>query len=311
VTDVQSEFPDSYIVVRSSSSLQGLSGACLNCEAPLAGPYCARCGQRDLPPEPPLRELIAEAWDTFVSVDGKVANTLRLLVAQPGALTREYLTGRRARFLPPLRLYLLCSLVFFLLDAAAPKKAKPSVVTISGAPVVATDLAKKPKLDSAQLALKIDSIKAEGDNWFARRLKVNGLRVGNDGYNFSQDWNTQVPRTLFVLMPVFALLLAVAYRSRRRSYATHLVVALHLHAFVFIALAIGVAARWLPNRIGNKFVTPLIALWLIAYVPLALRRVYGGRVWPVLLRTGALVVEYAILAVVAFTAMAMLLLLFY
>ena len=96
------------------------SPSCLNCGTLLSGPYCAECGQHDLPPEPPLKELVAEAWDAFVSVDGKVASTLKLLLLRPGALTQEYLQGRRARFLPPLRLYLICSLLFFLASAVKP-----------------------------------------------------------------------------------------------------------------------------------------------------------------------------------------------
>ena len=96
---------------------------CLNCEAPLEGPYCAHCGQRHAPPRPTTRELLGEAWDEFVNVDGRAARTLRLLVTRPGALTAEQLAGRRARYVRPLRLYLLCSAAYFLADSVLPMPA--------------------------------------------------------------------------------------------------------------------------------------------------------------------------------------------
>jgi hypothetical protein len=304
----ESDFPESYTVVHEIE----INGACLNCQAQLNGPFCARCGQRDLPAEPPLRELIAEAWDTFVSVDGKVAMTLRLLVSRPGALTKEYLTGRRARFLPPLRLYLICSLVYFLISAAAPAL-KPKNVTLKtgNEKVTLTAQTKRQPLDSAALAAKIDSASRKYTNWFSRRMKINSIRVGNDGHNFTSEFNAQMPRLLFVLMPLFAGLLALVYRSRHRRYAAHLIVSLHLHAFFFSAFAIAIAARWLPDRLGAKFVTPLITLWMLAYVPLALRRVYGGRVMPAILRTAFLFMSYSVVTLAAFAVVAVLLLFTY
>ena len=93
---------------------------CLNCDASLHGPFCARCGQRALPPRPTLRDLAGEAWQEFVNLDGKVATTLRLLVTRPGLLTVDSRAGRRARYVGPLRLYLVCSLAFFFVDSVMP-----------------------------------------------------------------------------------------------------------------------------------------------------------------------------------------------
>ena len=93
---------------------------CLNCGAALAGPFCAECGQRALPPHPSTRELLDDALEHFLGWDGKFAETLRLIVARPGELTRQWLEGRRVHFISPLRLYFSASLVYFLIAAAAP-----------------------------------------------------------------------------------------------------------------------------------------------------------------------------------------------
>src|SRR5262245_61003334 len=94
--------------------------ACLNCDAPLSGAYCSACGQRDLPPYPSVRELAIDAFWELSGWDGRFATTVRTLIRRPGMLTREFLEGRRARYISPLRLYLMASLVYFVLAAAAP-----------------------------------------------------------------------------------------------------------------------------------------------------------------------------------------------
>src|SRR5262245_42988326 len=93
---------------------------CLNCGAELSGPFCSACGQRDIPPYPSVRELAVDAFWELSGWDGRFASTVRALVRRPGQLTLEFLEGRRARYISPLRLYLMCSLVYFVVAAAAP-----------------------------------------------------------------------------------------------------------------------------------------------------------------------------------------------
>ena len=93
---------------------------CLNCGSPLSGPFCSKCGQRASPPHPALHDLLHDALHELVHWDGKIVETVRCLVTRPGALTCHVLEGRRARYISPVRLYLTCSLIYFLLAAAAP-----------------------------------------------------------------------------------------------------------------------------------------------------------------------------------------------
>ena len=93
---------------------------CLNCAAPLAGPFCSHCGQRAVPPHPTTSELAGDAYAELVGWDGKFAETIRLLLRHPGELTRALLDGQRARYISPVRLYLLCSVFYFVVAAGAP-----------------------------------------------------------------------------------------------------------------------------------------------------------------------------------------------
>ena len=95
---------------------------CLNCGASSHGRFCADCGQRTDTCVPTLRVLAREGVEAFLSVDSKLWRTLRLLFLQPGALTAEYIAGRRAAYVPPIQLYVwLQALVLFLYATVVPK----------------------------------------------------------------------------------------------------------------------------------------------------------------------------------------------
>jgi Protein of unknown function (DUF3667) len=91
---------------------------CLNCGRVLTGQYCAGCGQKKRDFDPTLREFLHETTQEPSNWDGKIPNTLRALFFNPGRLTLDVLAGRRARWLMPLRVYLICSLAFFASRAA-------------------------------------------------------------------------------------------------------------------------------------------------------------------------------------------------
>lgn len=93
---------------------------CHNCGALQSGPFCARCGQEHRDPEPPARRLLREMVADTVGVDSATWRSLGLLLARPGALTLEYVSGRRRRYLSPLRLYLLTSVPFVVLAVGTP-----------------------------------------------------------------------------------------------------------------------------------------------------------------------------------------------
>ena len=92
-----------------------------------------------------------------------------------------------------------------------------------------------------------------------------------------------LPQTLFVLMPLFALLLKFTYVFKRRLYMEHLIVALHSHAFLFLSLLLGmllyVLLGWLTPH-AAWVATPLrlllwaLGIWSLVYLLLMQKRVY-------------------------------------
>ncbi|MEQ9562537.1 MAG: DUF4286 family protein, partial [Woeseiaceae bacterium] len=94
---------------------------CLNCKATLAGQYCATCGQRARSRLISLWELVSDAFGDLFELDSRLWRTLIPLTFRPGLLTRDYLEGRRARYMPPFRMYLVLSIIFFVIAFFDPK----------------------------------------------------------------------------------------------------------------------------------------------------------------------------------------------
>jgi hypothetical protein len=251
-----------------------LEHLCLNCGEPLHGTFCSACGQRVVPPRPSLRELVGEAVAEFSGWDGKLANTLRLLIRRPGQLTIDFLDGRRARYIAPLRLYLSVSVVYFLLSAAAP------------AAVTSGKLAKATTQNTTRIDLGAggrfadqlspedrEAILASASN-APRPLRPALRRLATDPAGFQKDFGELTPKLFFALLPVFAVILALFYRGR--GFVEHLYFTIHLQTFLFIALGLGVLARFTHLVVPMVLAAVVTFVWAPLHAHFALRRVYGG-----------------------------------
>ncbi len=92
--------------------LSGLT-QCENCGAQLHGHWCGQCGQAAVDYRRSFRHVIADVLDSFLNWDSKFFATIALLILKPWRLTNEFLSGKRVRYVNPLRLYLLASILFF------------------------------------------------------------------------------------------------------------------------------------------------------------------------------------------------------
>jgi hypothetical protein len=95
---------------------------CLNCGTHLRGQYCGHCGQRARSRLISLWELVRDAFGDLFELDSRLWQTLVPLMVRPGQLTHDYLQGKRARYMPPFRMYLVLSLLFFLVAFFDPRE---------------------------------------------------------------------------------------------------------------------------------------------------------------------------------------------
>ena len=295
----------------------GHSSVCLNCGESLSGPFCASCGQRDIPPYPSVRELAVDAVSEFSGWDGRLASTLRALIQRPGMLTHEFLEGRRVRYISPLRLYLMASLVYFLIAAAAPN------VTLNGGGTmfagihigVTTPPGKAPTsrpervanaaseaLDKSQPITAEERDAALKDIARAPKLMRPMLRRAvEDPGGFKRGLLQTMPRMLFVLLPIFAGIVALFYHGRK--YPEHLYFAIHLHAFIFLALAVTELLKFTRMPVIAAVGGVLCVIWIPIYVTLAFRRVYGGRIGSTIAKELGIGAIYAAISALAFAIM--------
>lgn len=268
-------------------------GVCLNCGAPLGGTYCSECGQEAGAPDFTLRGFLGDLFEHIVSFDSRAWRTLVPLLVRPGQVTARYLAGQRVRFVPPVRLYLFVSLVYFLLLAwIGPGTGIGEGVVVTGGgeagETVSTAEAVRRELEEQGLA-GIGFLEA-----VPRALE----RITENPDAFRRSLIQGGSYLMFFLLPAFAVLLGLFYHGRRRPFLHHLLFAVHFHVFLFVVLGL----RLLLVRPGVpalEQVGELLSLAIPVYLFFALRRVYGGGWVATALRTAGLGVAYGVLIGVA------------
>src|SRR5262245_36040488 len=98
-----------------SHSPQRKEKDCLNCGTIVQGRYCHVCGQENLEPKESFWSMVTHFLNDITHFDGKFFTTVKVLFSRPGFLTKEYVRGRRATYLHPVRMYVFTSAIFFLI----------------------------------------------------------------------------------------------------------------------------------------------------------------------------------------------------
>jgi hypothetical protein len=283
-----------------------VDASCQNCGARLSGKYCAACGQRHEPHIHSLGEFIAEATESITHADSRVWRTLWALMVKPGFLTKEFLDGRRARYLPPFRLYLVLSVVFFLIAAAGSSHESVGLVGLTtgdGKPSLNVqkleDMQAHPSETPEQRANRICS-----DFQFigSKQGLVDGPAlcrkiVGDNGHELVQALYHNIPRALILLLPLLALTMRLMYV--RRHYVEHLLFFVHTHAFAFVFLAVYLLiVRFVPYKSVENIATLVMLLGLPYYTYCAMLRVYQQGKWLTRAKFSVLALSYFVLGVI-------------
>ena len=318
------------------------AAACVSCGATIVGAFCAGCGQKN----DDMRRssfVLAKDFvkDTF-AFDGRMWRTLGLLAAAPGTVPARYSHGKRSRYTPPVRLFLVVSFLFFLilslthtLIVAIEVKARTPEETAAAEAAIAAGL--KQAGAEASEAIAQARVEAEGDagaividnrdldcelsantRFFVRadevdvdralwarcrdslmkgikseieegaeadpqrkaelaasltvaeRMIAGVTRAIEDPQAFNASLNNWLPRVMFLMAPVLALILALFLR-RGALLFDHLVFSIYAHATAFAIIGLAVVAAQM--RLPNVFAAASAALGL--YLVIGLKRAYG------------------------------------
>jgi hypothetical protein len=258
---------------------------CDNCGATVSGKYCGACGQRREAPVHTLWHFTQLATEDLTHADSRLWRTLAALLFRPGRLTREFLTGRRARYLPPVRLYLVLSVVFFLVASAV--QSKFVVVEIEDTPAAART-AVVGKLDEVPaLKPKADETPEQRANRLCADANYNGPWAGTlqpllqkacrqsiaDNAHVQEAFMHNMPRAMFIFLPLLAGFMMLMYWRPRHYYVEHLLLFVHNHAVAFLVLGVVLLlGKFVPHIPGVGLVIFVYFTW---YMYRSMRVVYG------------------------------------
>lgn len=281
-----------------------------NCETPGSGTFCGQCGQRLDVHLHSVGHFVSEAAEVLTHSDSTLWRTLWPLLARPGHLTREFIAGRRVRYLQPFRLYLVASVLLLIAASfegghADKKAAAAASPPTTAAPAAAGGNAAGPRAsdgdsddadadarDEAVAALKEVRkdvvVDAPGDchhvtsdaAWMKPFLpalqRVCRSANADNGRELVHALVRNAGRAMFVFLPLLAAFMKLLYWRPRRYYLEHLLLLLHNHAFVYLAFALLALATFvLPSGwIAGLLVTATL-LYSLRYLYKSMRVYYG------------------------------------
>lgn len=286
-----------------SSQGTGNQQSCKNCGAILSNQYCSVCGQRAHLRIVSLWEVLHDVIDELFFLESRVWQTLGPLFFRPGLLTMDYLAGRRVRYVPPVRLYIVLSIIFFVVV---------SVTDTVQIDTVDDQSLQEPDDVAAVIQDRGDSESAQDDSGFIGVIDLNGDEIP-DSCTIDDDWTESIPfgidirekilatcnkiladrgqafrnalaedipLMMIVFLPLLALSMKLLYLLSRRYYVEHLLFFVHYHAFGFLLLTLLTLSDELAESFMVLKTIDTLLFWagifyLFIYLFMAMRRVYG------------------------------------
>jgi hypothetical protein len=252
---------------------------CPSCKASLAGPFCHECGEaRPDPHDFSWKHTIHDAFHEFAHLDGKILQTLWLLIRRPGLLTAEYWEGRRRLHIRPLRLYIVIAAIHLIAMSASFYRVDFFLRSDSGGA-----LNRMISKIAARDGTTVEHAKAAVNEKLAKAYSV----------------------TQYFAVLAFAVFPWAIFRRRRPHYLQHVIFSIHVYGFYFLVTA--AVSQVLSPETWRRSPLPLVT---VAYLYFAIRRLYGDRpltaLWKAaVLRLALFAAEFAAIGVAMAAAFAL------
>lgn len=281
---------------------------CLNCGTTVTDKFCPSCGQENLELHENFLHLVLHSVGHYFHFESKFFNSIVPLFTKPGYLTKEYFAGRRASHLNPISMYISISILFFFLftansnsnkkDILEEKDAQEEVVSKTKETTDKKALSLVPNAQavtdtSANSKTTIPAKNPETNVEIKDKITVAGWEIPIAGLNtkfrevrhdelknalFKNKLVSHLPKTMFLLLPLFALILKLVNFRSKKFYAEHLIYSIHVHSFLFLFGSILILLDWiLPFLDGWIMFTGFIVI--VWYIYRSMRNTYKGSRW--------------------------------
>ena len=258
---------------------------CKNCGAVLLGRYCVTCSQAADVHVPTTLELFHEMLEGLTHSDSRLWRTLITLWFKPGKLTLEFVAGRRAAYLPPFRLYLIISIIFYLIasflhthgEVIQFDDGSKSVTSRQTAP---DSTASSPSANAFTSCDDVNVVTfSKHPEWNARLKRACAAIVRDNGENFLHIAIATSSKAMFIFLPLVAFLHMLLYWRPRYRYAEHLLFFVHLFALYFSVAILSVSAinasyTWPKFAAASDALQTVLGWTLPIYTIIAMRRVF-------------------------------------
>lgn len=280
--------------------------------------FCPNCGQKNKPLDLHFKYFIYEFLDASFNLDSKVWRTFKLLLFYPGKLTKEFMAGKRASYMPPLRIYLIVSLVYFTVlsfvnadivnfkdDNNNPITADSAIAILDSLDratetkvpadsVVDDEIGSNKKKEAIITLGNVDQlgdlIAIEGDtavgdegngvgHSIGEKLRKLGTKEGKEA--FAATFRNYLSIGMFVLMPITALLFFFLFQ-KKTYYVQHLVFVLHLQSAMFILFTL---FNLIEMGTSSGWIDLLLAFLFLSLLFAWVKKFYGIRWWKAILKS--------------------------
>lgn len=279
------------------------SETCLNCgyEFKDENNYCPSCGQQNHSLHVPFKHLVLEFLEGTIHLDTKIVQTFKYLVFKPGYLTREFNTGKRATYVPPVRIYIFVSFVFFLLiGLLAGHNPETKIKLVKGGAEAKEEESSKlvqigpsgeGKMSQQQLDSLMSSKKVK--NSAVSSFIVKQVKKSNeiDPKEYQHTLVKNISYLMFFLMPLFAAYIMLFNLRKGYYYYEFLVYSIHLHSFLFLLFSFFLICL----RIYESGYLVLAAFIIsVVYFILSMKNAFPQKISSAVLKSVSLVVIYGI-----------------
>jgi hypothetical protein len=274
---------------------------CLNCRHVVEQKFCPNCGQENSESRKTFHHLFIHFFEDLTHYENAFWKTIRNLLFKPATLTKEYLSGKRLSYLAPVRLYIFISFITFLMIALFPSKVAESLDKSEG---ISKKLEKKSnvnvktfnstkhftlktmkEIDSIQKYGKEDEKLSEFDYWAYEKIihVTEHNTIKEIIIKFIDSFTHNIPKILFIIMPIFAFFLWLFHDKKKWYYFDHGIFTLHYFSFlllIFLVLfifnkVIGLFGENSPIAFLSSLANFIGIIWMCYYFYPAHHRFYG------------------------------------